>query len=600
MNILKLLQSSDSEGNARKYSAEKLAILIGCPPAAVLTSLGFVPSVPLHYLCSMLGLVIFGIILISESTPKRAFMATGIFGTICHSLALGWIMNVMTTFGEMPALLAGVIIVLFGMYLTLLPALGSWAAARLVPNNLFLRHLVLIPVFWSMSDVFYAWFLSGFPWDWLCYTQTDSLLSGFAPLLGGEGVTLLLLIITMSVSLSLAKRNPVFLTAGIFIVTLAFVVRDLSFVTPLNPVKTTLIQGNIKTETKWRPENVIPIIETYYSLSAEAIDTDIMVWPESAVPAFENDLENPERGLHIISELHRYMKNHGVGFITGIQYYENSPLGFEDPEATHGLRFYNSMIAMGVTDAQGRADYELLNHNRYQKKHLVPVGEFIPYQIRQLTRSLGPIFNMPMNSFNPGSPEQQNIEVRGLNAASAICYEIIFGNELREQIKPHTNFIVTLSNDGWFTGTQGPIQHLNIARMRAMEFQKPVLRATNNGISAIIDRNGDILGSLGENVAGHLSGIMTPNQGLTPFARYGRLPLYLIYVLSLVFCLARVINLLRLASTEKMRLRAAKDNPESATSLSRESRDAVPDSGNSGKPLRQLEMMLKRFTNSDK
>ena len=136
--------------------------------------------------------------------------------------------------------------------------------------------------------------------------------------------------------------------------------------------------------------------------------------------------------------------------------------------------------------------------------------------------------------------------------------------------------------------------------MRAMEFQKPVLRATNNGISAIIDRNGNILGSLGENVAGHLSGIMTPNQGLTPFARYGRLPLYLIYVLSLVFCLARVINLLRLASTEKMRLRAAKDNPESATSLSRESRDAVPDSGNSGKPLRQLEMMLKRFTNSDK
>ena len=599
MNILKLFHSGDGEGNSRKYSAEKLALIIGCPPAAVLTSMGFVPFVPLHYLCSMLGLAIFGITLVFQSTPKRAFLATGIFGTICHSLSLGWIMNVMTTFGEMPVLLAGGIIVLFGMYLTLLPALGVYAAVRLVPSNLFLRHLVLIPVFWSMSDVFYAWFLSGFPWDWLCYTQTDSILASFAPLLGGEGVTLLLLILTMSISLSVAKRNPVFLTAGIFIVVAAFVIRDLSFTIPLNPVKTTLIQGNIKTETKWRPENVIPIIETYYSLSEEAIDTDIMVWPESAVPAFENDLENPEHGLHIISEMHRYMKNHGVGFITGIQYYENSPLGFEDPEASHGLKFYNAMVAMGVMDARGTTDYELLHHNRYQKKHLVPVGEFIPYQVRQLAKSLGPIFNMPMNSFSPGAPEQQNIEVRGLNAASAICYEIIFGNELREQIKPHTNFIVTLSNDGWFTGTQGPVQHLNIARMRAMEFQKPVLRATNNGISAIIDRNGSIQNTLGENIAGHLSGIMTPNQGLTPFARYGRLPLYLIYILTSVFCLARLTNLLRLAGTAKILRKTPEDNPDSSTTSSGKSQDSVRPSG-TRKALRQLEMMLRRLTNSDR
>ncbi len=551
MNIKKLIRKCCCDGSSGKYSPEKLAALAGCPPAAVIASLGFIQQIPGQWLLAVIGLVLFGIILIRQSTPKRAFFAVMIFGTVFHTVSLSWIINVMTSFGEMPFVLALGIIAVFGMYLSLLPALGAWISARLIRTTLWLRYLVLFPVFWSMADVFYAWFLSGFPWDWLCYTQTDSILGNLAPLIGGEGITLLLVALSMSIGLSAARKNPVCITAGIFIVTAAAAAANLSFTAPLNPVRVTLIQGNIKTETKWRPENVIPIIRTYYQLSSSAPDTDIMIWPESAVPAFENDLENDKNGIHVISELDNYMKDNRIGFITGIQYYEESLLGFDDPDASHGLKFYNAVIALGMMDAQGAKNYQLLHNNRYQKKHLVPVGEYIPREIRQFVRRLGPIFNMPMNSFNPGAPEQGNIEVLGLNAASAICYEIIFGNELREQIKATTNFIVTLSNDGWFTGTQGPFQHLNIARMRAMEFQKPVLRATNNGVTAIIDSRGVITGSLGENIAGHLSGIMTPNQGRTPFASYGRLFVYSLYILIALICVFQTAFLLKEARGRK-------------------------------------------------
>ena len=551
MNIKKLIRKCCLDGSSGKYSPEKLAALIGCPPAAVIASLGFMQQIPGQWLLTVIGLVLFGIILIKQSTPKRAFFAVLIFGTVFHTVSLSWILNVMTSFGEMPFVLALGIIVFFCMYFSLLPALGAWISARLIRTTLWLRYLVLFPVFWSMSDVFNAWFISGFPWDWLCYTQTNSILGNLAPLIGGEGITLLLVTLSMSISLSLAKRNPVCITVGIFIVTAAATAADLSFTAPLNPVRVTLIQGNIKTETKWRPENVIPIIRTYYQLSNNAPDTDIMIWPESAVPAFENDLENDKNGIHVISELDNYMKDKNIGFITGIQYYEESPLGFDDPDANHGLKFYNAVIALGMMDAQGIKNYQLLHKNRYQKKHLVPVGEYIPRQIRQFLRRLGPMFNMPMSSFNPGAPEQDNIEVMGLNGASAICYEIIFGNELREQIKAATNFIVTLSNDGWFTGTQGPVQHLNIARMRAMEFQKPVLRATNNGITAIIDSRGVITGSLGENIAGHLSGIMTPNQGRTPYASHGRLFVYALYILIALICVFQAALLLKEARERK-------------------------------------------------
>ena len=138
MNIKKLIRKCCLDGSSGKYSPEKLAALIGCPPAAVIASLGFMQQIPGQWFLTVIGLVLFGIILIKQSTPKRAFFAVLIFGTVFHTVSLSWILNVMTSFGEMPFVLALGIIVFFCMYFSLLPALGAGISVKLIRTTLWL------------------------------------------------------------------------------------------------------------------------------------------------------------------------------------------------------------------------------------------------------------------------------------------------------------------------------------------------------------------------------------------------------------------------------------------------------------------------------
>lgn len=490
--------------------------------AGVITVFGFAPY-NMWYM-SLAGLVLLCITYSQQSTAWKAFFSVFVFCVVYNLGGLWWITHVLTSYGQMPIFLSSTIIFIGACYLAILPSLAGYVAHKFFPNKPIGKNIILLPILWVLADYVNGRLFTGFSWSNLGYTQIDSWLSGYAPLLGVEGVTLILLFLASNISYFLLRKKILCSIPVIFIFLVAYFLENYTeYVDVTNEeVSVALMQGNIPIETKWNPNNIAPTLNTYYNLTLANKDAQIIVWPESAVPALENDMENPELGLSVISDLDEFARNNNLGLITGIQYYDR------DNDA-----FYNGMIGIGITDKKGKNHYEYGKSNRYYKRHLVPLGEFVPFQ--NLLRKLGPIFNMPMSSFTRGSDEQPNIEVLGYKVASAICYEIIFNYELLNQVEKNTNMIVTISNDGWFNYTNGPYQHLAIARMRAKEFNKPVLRATNNGITAVIDYKGNIVKEIPQNVAFVLRTKVMPTYGETPFAKYGRLPMYFIILGSLFF-----------------------------------------------------------------
>ncbi|MGN1394328.1 MAG: apolipoprotein N-acyltransferase [Succinivibrionaceae bacterium] len=493
--------------------------------AGILTVFAFAPY-DMWYM-AIASLTIFFITYMHQSSKKTVFLQTYIYFCTFNMGTLWWISHILTTFGEMSKILAGIIIFIFSSYLSLLPCIASILSYHLANKKPFLKNLIIFPTLLVGANYLNGYLFTGFSWTDLGYTQVTSILKAYAPLLGVEGVCFVLFCIASNLSYFLIKKNQLCLIPIILLIVIAYWINSsINFVDKNNEqIKVALIQGNIKNETKWNKENIIPIYKTYYNLTQQNLDAQIIVWPESALPAFENDLENPEYGIAMVSDIDNLAKSNHLGLITGVQSYKINKNGSID--------FYNGLIGIGLQDKAGKKNYVPGISNRYHKKHLVPLGEFIPFS--DILRSLGPIFNMPMSSFTHGERKQQNIEVFGFKVASAICYEIIFNYELLDQVTKDTNFIVTISNDGWFNYTNGPFQHLAIAKMRALEFQKPILRATNNGITAVIDHKGKIVKEIPQNVIQTLKTTFEPTYGQTPFSKYGHLPMFVYILIILLY-----------------------------------------------------------------
>ena len=196
--------------------------------------------------------------------------------------------------------------------------------------------------------------------------------------------------------------------------------------------------------------------------------------------------------------------------ITGIINYN-----FESEE------YFNSLIVLGKRmpdDKQGSYYYN--NPNRYAKHHLLPIGEFVPFQ--SILRPLAPLFNLPMSSFSRGSYTQANLVVNGTYIAPLICFEIAFPEQLAASFNQQTQMLMTVSNDAWFADSHGPHQHLEIGRMRALEFGRPLLRSTNTGITAAIDHQGKIVNVIPQFKEGVLRAEIDLVKGTTPYSKYGQ------------------------------------------------------------------------------
>ena len=445
-----------------------------------------------------------------------------------------WVAVSILDFGGLPIPIAGLLVVLLCAYLAIYPALCTYLLNRFTAHSALLRYFVAFPAIWLLTDWLRGWVMTGFPWLQFGYSQMDTPLVNFAPILGVEGITVAVCLITASLYYAYRERKVVM--PAMVISTLVFAaisLKGLAWTTPEITKSVALVQGNTNQDEKWLPEKRTDILNEYLKLSLDNTDADIIIWPESAVPALEFQVQNY---LDYVGEI---MRQSETTLITGIINYQR----VDDID-----EYYNAVIVLGQPES-GMNQSPV--NDRYYKNKLLPIGEFVPFE--DLLRPIAPLFNLPMSSFQRGGETQLNLAASNVHIATAICYEIAFNQTLVNTVKADTDFILTVSNDAWFGTSIGPNQHLEIARMRAFEFQRPVLRSTNTGITAVYDAQGQEVGRIPQFEKSVLRVDVTPYQGTTPFNRYGNTPLLILAWLLFTLVLAHAF--LRKQRTAKHQLK---------------------------------------------
>ncbi|WP_375321994.1 apolipoprotein N-acyltransferase [Aliivibrio logei] len=482
-----------------------IAILSGASATLAFAPYSLWPFAFISPLCLLL--------LLHQQTTKRATWLGFFWGLGYFGCGISWVHISIDNFGGMP--MAAGLFLMIGLisYLALYPMLFTFLATRLFSHSSLSKYLLALPALWLITDWLRGWVFTGFPWLWLGYSQIDSPLSAWGPIFGVEGITAIIIISVGAITYSLLEKKWWLLLIPAILVVTSFAIKPFDWVTP-QPEKVTkvaLIQGNINQALKWLPSERWPTIMKYMDLTRKNWDADVIVWPEAAIPALEIEIPSFLRNLDSAAS----MNNSTV--ITGIV--GQSPTG----------NFYNNIISLGVNGTNG---YDYTQQPRYSKHHLLPFGEFVPFE--NLLRPIAPIFNLPMSSFSRGDYIQPNMEASGTHLAPALCYEIVYGEQVRENITPQTDYILTLSNDAWFGTSIGPLQHMEMAQMRALEIGKPVIRSTNNGVTAITDHRGNITKQIPQFTTAVLRGEVVPTTGTTPYRYWGTWPLYLLVMLSLV------------------------------------------------------------------
>lgn len=459
--------------------------------------------------------------LLLTDTLKKAFWLGWTFGLGWFGAGVSWVHVSIADFGGMPLIASVLMMFLLSAYLALFPAISFYLAKRFVKPALL---PLLLPAIWFSAEWLRSWFLSGFPWLSLGYSQLDSPLAGWLPVIGETGLTWLLIAIVSSLACATVTKR--FLQAIVVTGTLtiaALLLNTVNWVEPSEPVSIGMAQGNIAQSLRWVPEQDAPTMNTYRALTDLIWDNDIIIWPEAAIPKLEMLAQD------FIIEMNDEASRHNTAIITGIVNYN-----FESQEA------WNNLIVLGNArpdDNQGQ--YRYFHGNRYAKYHLLPIGEFVP--LEDLLRPLAPLFDLPMSSFNRGEFQQPNLLANGLHLAPAICFEIAFPRQVRANLYANTDFIITVSNDAWFGRSHGPAQHLQIARMRAKELGIGVIRSTNNGISAFIDHQGKVVAQLPQFETAALSARLPTVSGSTPYRRWGDFPMWMLTaLLGVVFLIIKL------------------------------------------------------------
>jgi len=475
------------------------------PLLGVLAVFGFAP----FYLYPLPLLALAGLFHLWALAPtaRRAALDGFTFGLGFFGAGVSWVYVSLHDFGGMPLAAALAATAMFCAVLALFPALAGWLQGRWRGSRS-MRLLVLIPALWSLSEWLRGWVLTGFPWLTVGYSQVPvSPLAGFAPILGVYGVSLALAVGAGALTLlaeQQRRRNA--LVALALLAGSGLALKQVQWVMPAGaPLSVSLVQGNIAQDMKWRPEKARHTLETYARLSA-ASQGQLIVLPETALPMFLADV--PPAYLEQLSQLAR---QRGGDLVVGI------------PEEKNAGQYFNSAFSLGSAAAQV-----------YRKYHLVPFGEYLP--LRPVFAWVLSILHIPLSDFARGAQVQQPMAVANQYLAVDICYEDVFGEEIIRQL-PRATILANLTNDAWFGHSLGPWQHLQIAQMRALETGRFMLRATNTGVTAIIDQHGQVTRLAPVFTATVLEGSAQGFQGATPYVRFGNLPLLLL--LALLLALAR-------------------------------------------------------------
>lgn len=439
-----------------------------------------------------------------QAGPPRALWRGYLFGLGSFGTGIYWL-HISFGYSHVALPVAIVLTALFVMFMALYPALAGYLGARLRRGPAWAWFLLSMPALWVLVEWLRGWFLSGFPWLQAGYTQSGGPAMPLAPVTGVLGLSLWVGLLAGALALLAVVRRaalrPLLVALPVALV-LPWALTPFEFTAPAGPARdVVLVQGNVPQELKWQPAWRTPTLERYVELSAPHWGKPLIVWPETAIPAFEDEVQD------FLERLREHAVTRGSELLIGL------PVRV----ATSGV-YHNSVIALGARPG------------RYDKRHLVPFGEFLP-----LVSLLGPIvdfLHIPLSSFTPGAPDQPPLYAAGDALAVSICYEGVLGGQVADDAKPSA-VLVNVSNDAWFGTSIAAEQHLQMSRLRAAETGRYLLRATNTGISAIVDPKGLILQRSRRFETEVLSGTYRPMQGETPYMRFGDWPAILLCVVLL-------------------------------------------------------------------
>ena len=430
------------------------------------------------------------------------------FGLGFFFTGTSWVYVSMHDFGGMPWPVACLATAIFCSYFALLPAAAGYVFARIRAKP-WVALVVVFPAAWALMEWVRGWTFTGFPWLAAGYSQSPSgPLSGFAAVLGVYGVSLLvagsagLLVLLFGAAAStrgepsvrraidVAKHPALVAFAALWLA--GWGLQRVEWTAPAgDPVTVTLIQGNFKQDMKWRPEWVRTSLETYLKLTL-ASRSRLILLPETAIPILS--VEVPPAYLDALAE---HARSNGGDLLTGI------------PEYVLGdtARYYNSVFSLGTQPLQ-----------TYRKYHLVPFGDYFPHWgfLSWIMNTL----DIPMSDFSRGDPYQKPLQVAGQKVAVNICYEDVFGEEIIRQL-PEATLLANFTNDSWWGDSVASDQHLQMSQTRAQETGRMMLRATNTGVTAIVDQHGRIVQSAPQFQQAVLDGQAQGRTGSTPYILWG-------------------------------------------------------------------------------
>lgn len=499
-----------SQARSRRWTLDRTSLA-----AAALGAVTVTGYAPLYlYPVPIVTLAVLAWLWNRANSPRRAAQLGWWFGLGFFLTGVSWVYVSLHNFGAMPAPLAALATLLFCAYLGVFPAVVGYAYARLVAAPT-MKLLLWFPALWALSEWIRGWLFTGFPWLAIGYSQVPvSPLAGYAPVLGIFGVTLVTVccagLIVLLAERTRAKhgakaqvsaqglKSAVALVAhpGILLLiglaAAGYGLKQATWTQPAGePFEAALLQGNIPQDIKWTEEGLRATLVTYHRL-ALATNAKLIVFPETALPLFLHQVP-PD----YFDALAAHARKTRGDVLIGV------------PERLPSGDYYNSAITIGTSPMQV-----------YRKTHLVPFGEFIP--LRPVLGWIVSVLAIPLQDFSRGEENARPLQVAGERVAVNICYEDAFGEEIIRQL-PEATVLVNVSNVAWFGRSIAPRQHLQISQARALEAGRYMLRATNTGMTGIIDERGNVVSVAPQFETAVVSGRVQGRTGATPYVRWGNL-----------------------------------------------------------------------------
>lgn len=445
---------------------------------------------------------------ITSCSKKQGFLFGLIFGLGYFGFGVSWVIVSIHDYGQLNYFLAGICTLAFITYLSLFPALVAWAFKHIDRNTNKLISILLFSALWCFSEFIRASLFSGFPWLIVGTTLLDTPLKYIAPVVGLNGLSFICVLLATLLTISVSEqsiRKFYYISVFVLILISPSAAKYIKWTQVQNdPVSIGVVQANLSMRDKWDEALFWKLLKYYEKTTESLLGKQLIILPESAIPLPASYLED------YLDKLNEKALKAKSALILGI-------LQPTDPSETN---FYNSIISLGMAKGE------------HVKNRLVPFGEYIPGPFVSINRWMG----LPEPNILPGKPNQKLINVADHPIASLICYEIAYPDIVRQQM-PLAQWIVSISDNGWFGRSLASYQQLQMAQMLSLLTGRYQVVVNNDGLSSVINNYGEIIDSLPPFSSGILQSEIFPAEGATPWVIWNERPSLILCTLILFFAL---------------------------------------------------------------